>query len=315
MSVLPRLRDLSFVDLYLGVSYADLKADPGAHAARSPVPEQLNAEVVQVRELCARMFEGHGEPEFALPHDDVLYRVTVMQDLRAQPVYFLRRMAASLRELSRLGLPSEILNFLMQPTTRGLILFAGDMAAGKTSSAASLLSARLQQHGGLALAIEDPPETQLDGLHGQGRCIQVPALRRHGHYREQLRRAMRTGVSTLLIGEIRCQDTASEAIRQSINGLTVISTIHSKDPVDAITRLIAFASSDMTNPAEILASGLSAVIHQKIERVSGGGVRLQFRGLQIHGADESGIRTKIREGRIEQLGQDIASQAGRQTWK
>lgn len=315
MTAPPRLRDLAFVDLYLGVNYADLKADPGTHAARSPVPEQLNAEVVQVRELCARMYQVQGEPEFALLHDDVLYRVTVMQDLRADPIYFMRRMAASLRELPRLGLPSDLLNFLMQPTTRGLILFAGDMASGKTSSAASLLSARLKEHGGLALAIEDPPETQLDGLHGEGRCMQVPATRKSGHYKDQLRRAMRTGVSTLLIGEIRCQDTASEAIRQSINGLTVISTIHSGNPVEAITRLIALASGEMSNPAEILASGLSAVVHQRIDRIPGGGVRMQFRGLQLDGPDESGVRSKIREGRIEQLAQDVANQAGRNTWK
>lgn len=315
MTSIPCLRDLTFVDLYLGVCYADLKADPGTHAARSPVPEQLSAEIVQVRDLCARMFDAQGEPEFALLHDEILYRVTVMQDLRAEPVYFLRRMAASLRELPRLGLPADLLNYLMQATTRGLILFAGDPAAGKTSSAASLLSARLKQHGGIALAIEDPPETQLDGLHGQGRCIQIPATRRSGHYKEQLRIAMRTGASTLLIGEIRCQDTAAEAIRQSINGLTVISTIHSENPVDAIARLIAFASGEIANPAEILASGLSAVIHQKIERIPTGGVRMQFRALQIHGPDASGIRSKIREGRLEQLAQDVANQAGRSTWK
>jgi len=315
MTTTPRLRDLSFVDLYLGVSYADLKADPGSHAARSPVPEQLHVEIAQVRELCARMFDAQGEPEFALLHDDVLYRVTVMQDLRAQPVYFLRRMAASLRDFARMGLPAGLLDFLMQPTTRGLLLFAGDMAAGKTTSAASLLSARLQAHGGLALAIEDPPETQLDGLHGNGRCFQIPASRKHGHYREQLRRAMRTGVSTLLIGEIRCQDTASEAIRQSINGLTVISTIHSKDPADALSRLLAFVGTDLSKPHEILASGLSAVVHQRIERIQGGGVRMQFRSLQLDGPDQDGIRAKIREGRIDQLNQDMANQAGRQTWQ
>lgn len=308
-----RLRDLPFVDLYLGPNYADVKADPGTHAARATLPETFSGEILQVRELCQRMREAQGEPEFALLHDDVLYRVTVMQDLRAHPVYFMRRMAASLREFARLSLQPAQHDFLMQSGLRGLVLFCGDMASGKTTSAASLLSARLKTHGGLALAIEDPPETQLDGLHGEGRCIQVPASHKHGHYREQLRRAMRTGVSTLLIGEIRCQDTASEAIRQSINGLTVISTIHSKDPVDAVTRLIAFANGAMANPAEILASGLSAIVHQKIQRIDGGGLRMQFRSLLIE-QDDTGIRTKLRNSNIEQLGQDIANQAGRQTW-
>lgn len=315
MQDVTRLRDLAFVDLYLGVDYADLKATPGSHAARSSIPQELAAEVAEVRRLCADMAEKQGEPEFALLHEDVLYRVTLMKDLRAQPVYFLRRMAASLRPISRLGLPGGLLNYLMQAGTRGLILFAGETGAGKTSSAASLLSARLQQHGGLALAIEDPPETQLDGLHGEGRCIQVPATRRQGHYAEQLQRAMRTGVSTVLIGEIRCPDTAAEAIRHSLNGLTVISTIHSKDPVDAISRLVTLANPQMGNAAPTLAGGLAAVVHQRMDSSPSGSVRMQFRNLQLGGPDADGIRSKLREGRIEQLAQDVAAQAAQQTWK
>ena len=253
--------------------------------------------------------------EFALLHDDVLYRVTMMRDLRTDAVYFLRRMGASIREVKRLGIPADMLDFLMRDSVRGLILFAGATGAGKTSSAASLLSARHHSHGGLSLAIEDPPETQLDGLHGEGRCIQVPASRRDGNYRDQLKRAMRTGVSTLLIGEIRCQDTATEAIRHSLNGLTVISTIHSKDPVDAISRLLSLAGGELTNPAELLSQGLAAVVHQRIDRIPTGGVRMQFRSLRLDGPDENGIRAKLREGRVDQLAQDVANQAAKQTWK
>lgn len=309
-----RLHDLEFVDLYLGLAYADMKAQPGTNATRVPIPEAYLAEVAAVRQRCAQMHESQQEPEFALLHDDTLYRVTVMVDLRAEPVYFLRRMAAQIRAMERLAMPASLKEFLMEPNSQGLTLFCGDMASGKTSSAASLLSARLQAHGGLALAIEDPPETQLDGLHGSGRCIQVPASRRHGHYREQLRRAMRTGVSTLLIGEIRCEDTASEAIRQSINGLTVISTIHAKNGVDALTRLVTFANGSVPDAAGVLAQGLRAVIHQTIERVPTGGVRMRFVGLTLDGEDAAAIRTKIRTGQIASLQQEFENQARRTIW-
>lgn len=309
------LRELEFVDLYLGAGYTDVKALPGSNATRLPVPEQCMEECARVRQLCAQMHQAQEEPEFALLFDGVLYRVTVMLDLRAEPVYFLRRMAASIRPLDKLALSPELRQALMAPESPGLILFSGDMAAGKTSSAASLLAARLSTHGGLALAIEDPPETQLDGLHGPGRCIQVPASRRHGHYKEQLRRAMRTGVSTLLIGEIRCEDTASEAIRQSINGLTVISTIHAKTAVEAVTRLVTFADQTMKGAGGVLAQGLRAVIHQSIERIPDGGVRMIFRGLRLDGPDADGIRTKIRTNKIELLAQEFDNQARRQTWQ
>lgn len=314
MTSVPRLRDLQFVDLYLGATYADIKDSPGSNAERRPVPNEMMPEIGQVRVRCTTMFEALREPQFALLFDDVLYRVTVMHDLRADAVFFLRRMTATIRPLANLGLPNSLRDYLMAADTRGLILLAGDQAAGKTSTAASLLAARLQAHGSTALAIEDPPETQLDGLHGHGRCIQVPASARTGTYGEQLRRAMRTGVSMLLIGEIRDHDTASEAIRNSINGLTVISTIHAKDTVDALMRLVTYAANAMTNPADVLSKGLAAVIHQRIERIPSGGVRLQFRSLQLDGTDADGIRSKIRSSRFDQLSQDIENQTRRETW-
>ena len=45
------------------------------------------------------------------------------------------------------------------------------MATGKTSSAASLLLARLQELGGVGCAVEDPQETNLSGQHGLGRDV------------------------------------------------------------------------------------------------------------------------------------------------
>lgn len=315
MSESPRLRDLPFVDLYVGVGYADAKGMPGAHAPRSPLAPVYHDEIAQVRELCGRVHATHGEPEFALPHDGVLYRVTAMHDLRADPVYFIRRMAASIRRLETLGLPPGIYNVLMAASTRGLIVITGETTVGKTSTAASLLAARLAAHGGFALAIEDPPETQLDGLHGEGRCIQVPATRRNGHYGEQLRSGMRTGVSTLLIGEIRDRATAVEAIKHSTNGLTVITTTHAKDPADAIGRILSYAgTTDIANPQDILASGLACIIHQRMER-AGAAVRVLFRTLTAVGSDAAAIRSLIREDRLDQLAQIVDSQARRHLWQ
>ena len=319
MTTATRLRELEFVDLYLGHNYADVKGVPGSNAARTPVPDCLHDDLGTVRAKCAELSAANDEPEFALPHDGVLYRVTVMQDLYSKPIYFLRRMTAQVRDFTQLGLPASLTNYLMATATRGLILFAGDMASGKTTSAASLLATRLRAHGGLALAIEDPPETQLDGTHGEGRCIQIPALRKHGHYREQLRRAMRTGVSTLLIGEIRCKDTAVEAIKQSINGLTVISTIHASSAVDAVTRINSLAGTDdISNPHEVLAGGLAGIVHQQINRVERPGlptnVRLAFKALTLDGKDADGIRTKIRRATYEQLAQDVENQSRLNIW-
>ncbi len=314
-----RLRDVSFVDLYIGPDFVDLKGMPGAQSPRIPLPSGYESEIESVRHSCLQHFEEQQEPEFSHVHDDILYRVTVMNNLHSRPVLFLRRMAAEIRDFERLGLSKSFVKWVMAPARTGLILIAGDQAAGKTSTAASLLAARLRVHGGLALAIEDPPETKLDGLHGEGRCIQIPASRRFGNYREQLRRAMRTGVSTLLIGEIRDHDTASEAIRHSNNGLCVISTVHARDLSDALYRPLSFAQGpEMNNPRELLAAGLSAIIYQRLDRFpsdAGDVVRPSFQTLSLTDDEAIGIRAKIREDKLFQIMQDVENQAGRAKWQ
>lgn len=309
-----RLRDFPFVDLYLGEDYAEVKGQPGAHAPRALLPAAFGEDATVLREKCAAVVSTHGDSEVSVLHDEVMYRVTALHDLHALPVYFLRRIAADVRDVRSIGMPNEVLDFLLASSTRGLILIAGEPTAGKTTTAASLLTARLRAHGGFALAVEDPPETRLDGLHGEGRCIQIPATRRNGYYSEQLRSALRTGINMLLIGEIRDRATAHEALQHSSNGLWVVSTIHASDPINAIARLLAYVGvRDIANPSAILASGLAGVVHQTMHR-RGDAVRLAFRTLSATQADEKAIRAMVRDNSLDELLHIADRQARSMTW-
>lgn len=316
-----RLRSVNFVDLIIGESYADMKVAPGTGALRVPVPPEYLDEIQEFRVTCAAAFEKHQDPEFSINHDEVMYRVTVMTQLDMTDVYFLSAIRAEVRPIEQIPFSQEQREIVLGEHTKGLIVICGDMAAGKTSTAASSFKARLEMYGGAALAIEDPPETVLHGEHGPGRCIQVPASKRHGTYREQLRRALRTRVSALLIGEIRDEDTAVEAVRQSNAGLYVITTIHAKTPIEAVKRLCDLASQgDSPKAAATLASGLTAVIHQRIERITApngapiGGVRLQLSSLLVSGPLEGSIRSKIRDMKFDTLNQEIDAQNKGQVW-
>ncbi|MEX6940393.1 twitching motility protein PilT, partial [Pseudomonas aeruginosa] len=80
--------------------------------------------------------------------DGVLLRVTQLEDaFNGGSVFVLRRSTAQVRSFEDIGYPSEVVSALMAPQLQGLILFCGDMATGKTSSAASLILARLQTLG------------------------------------------------------------------------------------------------------------------------------------------------------------------------
>lgn len=313
------LADIEFVDLYIGDDYCDITGLSGEEDKRVAAPESLHAQIKDLRKQCRQIYEAQQEPEFALIVGEQLYRVTVMNDVMNEDVFILRRSSAEIRSLDGLGLNPQLMDVILDKNTRGLIMVGGEMAAGKTSTAASIISARLKRHGGIAIAIEDPNETKLNGLHGNGRCIQVRASRKNGGYEEQIIRAMRSGADMILIGEIRESSTAALVMQASINGHFIVSTGHAGSIPQVVERLQAFTLPKYPNANELLADGLSVVIWQEIEKVPGNQaadskpvVRLRIKSLVLSASNSA--RQKIRKGQVDQLIHDVEEQANQNTW-
>ncbi|WP_339437504.1 ATPase, T2SS/T4P/T4SS family [Pseudomonas sp. EL_65y_Pfl1_R32] len=307
------ISEAEFVDLYLGDGFADAKGLPG-QARRVEAPVEWRADLERIRQLCAEKYAATLDPEFALLEDGVVIRVTQLMDLNGKPVFVLSKSSVQIRPLDMLGLPDHLQNALMSDTIRGLIFICGEMGAGKTSSAASLVKARLEAWGGICLAVEDPPEPFLHGRHGEGRCIQVPVSRRMGGYEEALVLALRTRADFLFVGEVRDGPTAAQVIQASINGHLIICTGHSGSVTHGIERLAALGQPLLKNARELLSKGLVAVIHQSLSMDSDGGRRLTLQSLLFTGEDGPSIREKIHSGKITLLGQDIANQSSRSLW-
>lgn len=288
------LCDLQFVDLYLGRShgqaFCDVKALPGADAPRLPLPEELEVEVQAVRERLEATYRESGRPEFPLNHEGVLYRVTTFENPGdPAPFFTLSRVEAKIFPFARLNLPEHVASAVLASQTRGLVLIAGSMSSGKTSSAASILSERLRRHGGFAMAFEDPIETMLDGMHGDGRCMRVEVSRHTGGYGEALTRALRARVGTMLVGEIRDGDTAEQTLRMASTDHLIFSTIHADSPAAAIELLYTYArKSHVENAAALVARGLSVVIWQRLIRQAGGGASVLPECLSLLGEDDRG---------------------------
>ena len=307
------ISEANFVDLYLGDGFADVKGLPG-QPTRVPAPESWGVEIEQRRARCQEHFNKTLEPEFSLILDEAVYRVTQLQDLHAQSLFVLSKSAVQILQLDDLGLPDELHQNLFNPAIRGLIFICGEMSSGKTSSAASILVARLERLGGMALTVEDPPEPLLQGEHGPGRCIQVPVSRRQGGYEEALIRALRTRAEILMVGEVRDTPTAVQVVQASINGHFIICTGHAGSVTQGIERLASLAQPKVPNAKDLLAQGLIAVIHQTLVADSQGFKRLKLQCLSLTGSDGPGIREKIRTGKTQMLEQDIANQSSRSLW-
>ena len=306
-----QLRDLNFVDLYLGTDYAELKGLEGSKNLTDPAPQELTAPIEVLRKNCRFIVSSEKDPEFSIAFEGIMYRGTMMRDVTGGSVFTLRRSTAQVRPLEKVGLAPALTRQLLDPSLKGLVLIAGETGAGKTSTAVAILKARMERIGGIAVAIEDPPEVDLNGTLGKGRCMQIRASRRTGGYREHLVRSLRTNPDMIFLGEVREEMAAREVVEASLNGHLIISTIHAGGVTETIERLasIASANGDQENAFRKLASGLRMVIWQSLERdANGGASKFNYEALSLIGDNASGARTKIHTGRISHLIQDIDQQ-------
>ncbi|MCP3050747.1 Flp pilus assembly complex ATPase component TadA [Xanthomonas euvesicatoria pv. allii] len=301
------LRELQFVDLQLGPGFSEMTGIPGRNAARAPIPPGYMSDAEALKRQCIERYELLAEREFSVHFDGLMMRVTVLPSLLSgEPVFFIRRMAAQVRDFYALGLPEEVEKLLMRSGLAGTVLFVGEQRMGKTSTAASYAKARLEAHGGLSIAVEQPPETVLDGLHGEGRLVQVPVSEKHGGFARQLEGVMRTGAAMVLIGEILNADVGELAVFHGMNGMLVAATMHASAPAEAVARL----ASLVPNKLEAISAGLTAVIHQRIV-TNGGFSSLAFETLCMDGPEKEAIQTKIRCGQFGLLRQDVDTQMRR----
>ena len=212
-----------------------------------------------------------GQSSYAIRFAGESYRVERIITLSGAQ-YNCRKMPGSVPDIYTLGLPKHIVDYLLTLTHEsGLILFGGPTGMGKTTSASALMKKFLEMEGGFMYTIEDPPEMPLDGLYhakngGLGLCKQCPVD--NERWGDGIKSALRSRPRYILVGEIRTPETASQVLRAATSGHLVFSTIHASTVEDALESLIKYASgAGLTESlaADLLARGILAVIHQKLE--------------------------------------------------
>lgn len=177
----------------------------------------------------------------------------------------------------------------------GLIMIVGPAGSGKTSTAVSTLRKRLEMYGGFALTVEDPPEYNIRGFHGDnGYCEQLDVTEMG--FEKGLEISLRCfpskNSSMLFFGEVRDKSAAAELLRIAVDGHLVITTLHAKDIQSAITRLLSLASNDGEDEARyLLSQSLRLVVHQQIDD----GNRVKLTALEIDQTAASIIRNKNTE--------------------
>jgi general secretion pathway protein E len=163
----------------------------------------------------------------------------------------------TLLSLVNLGMPEDVLKqwqtLIKQPN--GIILVCGPTGSGKTTTLYSSIQL-LDYNTTNILTIEDPIEYQLPNI-GQ---IQVqPKIGMT--FANGLRHILRQDPDVILVGEIRDLETAEIAIRSSLTGHLVFSTLHTNDTSSAVIRMM-----DMGIEPYLLASSLRGIMAQRLVR-------------------------------------------------
>lgn len=164
--------------------------------------------------------------------------------------------AASL-SFEDLGLRSEVSPILKREIEKpnGLILTTGPTGSGKTTTLYAVLN-KLNRPGTKIVTLEDPIEYQLEGINQS----QVDEKRGYT-FSDGLRSILRQDPNVVMVGEIRDLETGEIAVRASLTGHLVLSTLHTNDAAGVIPRLI-----DIGVKPYFLVPSINAVIGQRLVR-------------------------------------------------
>lgn len=147
----------------------------------------------------------------------------------------------------------KILKMLAAPY--GIILVTGATGSGKSTTVYSFLQ-KLNVEGSNLITVEDPVEMDIEGIN------QVQVNSDIGlDFATVLRSILRQDPNIIMIGEIRDSETAKIAVRASITGHLVLSTLHTNNSLNTIERLL-----DMNVERYLLASALTGIVSQKLAR-------------------------------------------------
>jgi twitching motility protein PilT len=161
----------------------------------------------------------------------------------------------------RLGLPSGVAR--LAEAHRGLVLVTGATGSGKSTTLAALINAINRSRKQHIVTIEDP----IEFVHDDWGCIvnQREVGLDTESFLEALKRVLRQDPDVILIGELRDEESARAALQAAESGHYVLSTMHTIDAAETISRLVEFfppAKQQMTR--QILAGVLRGVVSQRL---------------------------------------------------
>ena len=185
------------------------------------------------------------------------FRVSVVPTVHGEKtVLRLLDKTKSLISLPDLGMAEEVAKKFTEIVSSplGMLLCTGPTGSGKTTTLYATLN-EVRDPTKNIVTIEDPVEYQFDGI------TQMPVTGTGMSFADGLRGILRQDPDTILVGEIRDEETARIAMQAALTGHFVLSSLHAVDAVSAVHRF-----TDMGIEPFLVSSALSAVVGQRLLR-------------------------------------------------
>ena len=221
-----------------------------------PPPKRFQAAMLSRIKLMA----GMNIAERRLPQDGRIMLKMLGRDIDLRVSSFVMRILdkssvmLGLREVGFLSDYEELFNSLIK-RPNGIILVTGPTGSGKTTTLYAALN-KINTADVKIITVEDPVEYHVSGIN------QTQVRSKIGlTFARCLRSILRQAPNIIMIGEIRDVETAEIAIRASLTGHLVFSTLHTNDAPSAVTRLV-----DMGVKPFLVSSSVAGVMAQRLVR-------------------------------------------------
>ncbi len=226
-------------------------------------------------------------------------RLVVLPTIRGEKHVLRLPSISQTPRINQLGFSQENLRLVAKlfGWANGLVLFAGPVGAGKTTSMYSALD-YLGGKSKAVYSVEDPVER------GLANVDQMEVNDAAGNsFASILRSLRRSDLQVLMIGEIRDAETAYSAIQISIAGARVVSSIHANDSVAAIEAMLTLSA---VNPHQVMQS-LRGVISQRLVKR----VHKKCRGKGCPECRNTGVDGRLPIHEVLPVTQDLAEAVAR----
>ena len=238
------------------------------------------------------------------------FRVNIMKQ-RGSPMIVMRSIPIEIPSTSDLGLPPMVDKIANHE--RGLILVTGVTGSGKSSTMAAMIDWMNKNKALHIVTLENP----IEFLHRDNKS----SISQRGigtdteSFVSGLRAVLRQDPDVILIGEMRDKTTIETALKAAETGHLVVSTLHTKNATQTISRIIAVFPPEEQDMIRIrLAESLQAVLSQRLVQKKDGGRVAAMEIMPVTATIRDCIRDPVRMDDISNLIADGKDHYGSQTF-